>query len=130
VSLPLFQFLLWRWCARLSIWWMSLWRLARLNLQLMPTHPDLAGGLGALGVAHMALCPHGFSASAVAVATFAEQILFGGADIKAYVLPLTGTVLGCTVVFLLPLTFFLPRLVAAKQRGLLEYGVLAMGYTR
>jgi hypothetical protein len=44
VSLPLFQFLTWRWMARLLIWWRVLWAIARLDLHLIPTHPDRAGG--------------------------------------------------------------------------------------
>jgi len=55
VSLPLFQFLVWRWCARLLIWWQLLWRIAGSISGLIPTHPDRVGGLGILGVAHLTL---------------------------------------------------------------------------
>ena len=49
VSLPLFQFLLLRWYFRLFIWARFLWQVSRIELRLMPTHPDRCGGLGFLG---------------------------------------------------------------------------------
>ena len=48
VSLPLFQFLLLRWYFRLFIWARFLWQVSRIELRLMPTHPDRCGGLGFL----------------------------------------------------------------------------------
>jgi len=48
VSLPIFQFLLLRWYWRLYIWIRFLWQVSRLELSLVPTHPDLLGGLGFL----------------------------------------------------------------------------------
>jgi len=129
VSLPVFQFLVWRWCWRLLIWWILLWRIARLNLKLVPTHPDLAGGLGGLGVAHTDLMPLSFGVSAMLVASYAEDVMFSGVKLESLVLPLTGIVLGMTALVLMPLAFFAPRLLGTKQRGLLDYSVLAATYT-
>jgi hypothetical protein len=98
-SLPVFQFLLWRWCWRLLVWYVFLWRLARLDLQLIPTHPDGAGGLGGLGVAHTAFSAFSFAVSAMLVASFAEDILFGGAQAQSFVLQLAGIVVGLTCSF-------------------------------
>ena len=55
-SLPLFQFLLLRWWYRLLLWFRFLFLVSRLNLNLSPSHPDRAGGLGFLGDEH--LRPH------------------------------------------------------------------------
>jgi hypothetical protein len=129
VSLPLFQFLTWRWCWRLLIWWIVLWRLSRLDLRLTPTHPDRSGGLGGLGVAHTDLMPLTFGVSAMLVASYAEDILFASVKLESLVLPLTGIVLGMTALVLAPLVFFVPRLLTVKQRGLLDYGRLAAAYT-
>src|SRR5262245_26307192 len=82
VSLPLFQFLLWRWMARLLVWGQLLWRIRRLDLQLVPTHPDLAGGLAPLGDAHVSLGPLSFAVAAILVATFAEEVMRGHADVR------------------------------------------------
>jgi len=130
ISLPLFQFLAWRWTARLLIWTQLLWRVQRLDLQLMPTHPDLAGGLGPFGGAHFSLAPLNFAASAIMAATFAEEIMQGRADIHQVVLPLAVVVIGNTFVLLAPLLTFTPKLFETKHRGLREYGALAADYTR
>ncbi len=40
VSLPLFQFILFRWYFRIFIWIRFLWQVARCELRLVATHPD------------------------------------------------------------------------------------------
>lgn len=130
VSLPFFQFLLWRWAWRLLVWGRLLWRISRLNLALVPTHPDRAGGLGSLGVAHVDLAPLGFAASAVLAASFAEEIMFGGRAVGQVAAPAVAMVLGATLAWIAPLFLFSRRLLEVKQRGLLDYGALATTYTR
>jgi hypothetical protein len=130
ISIWFFQFLLWRWCLRLIIWTGLLGSIARMNLQLIATHPDRAGGLGGFGIAHVELGALGFGATAMLTASYAEQILFAGADPNAFVLPLAAAIVGTTGVLIAPLAIFFPRLLAVKQRGLLDYGALASGYTR
>ncbi len=130
VSLPMFQFLFWRWCWRLAIWSLLLWRIARLDLQLIPTHPDAAGGLAILGVAQVDLSPIAFAMGAVLSSSYAEQILFAGLPPAAVAVPATAVVIGGTLVLIAPLVFFSRKLVEAKQRALLEYGTLAATYTR
>jgi hypothetical protein len=129
-SFPVFQFLLWRWGGRMLIWWQLLWRINRLNLQLIPTHPDLSGGLGGFGVAHVTLALVSVGISTMLVATFAEDILYGGADVSRFVLPVAGAVCATVLLIVTPLLTFTPRLIRVKQEGLLEYGTLAAGYVR
>jgi hypothetical protein len=57
VSMPIFQFLLLRWYFRLFVWTRFLWQVSRINLQLVPTHPDRAGGLGFLTATVYAFIP-------------------------------------------------------------------------
>jgi hypothetical protein len=78
VALPVFQFVLWRWCWRLVIWWVFLWRLSRLDLQLTSAHPDLAGGLGYLGITQGYFGMLSFAASSVLAGIFAESMMFAG----------------------------------------------------
>jgi hypothetical protein len=130
VSIWFFQFLLWRWLVRLLVWTRLLWSIARLDLQLVATHPDRAGGLGGLGVAHVDLAPLNFGGSAMLGASFAEQMVFGGADPTSFVLPLAAAVTGSTLALVAPLGIFFHQLLALKQKGLIDYGALATGYTR
>jgi hypothetical protein len=111
VSLPLFHFLWLRLSVRLLIWFRVLLRLARLDLLLVPTHPDLSGGLGGLGLAHIALAPLGFAYSSIIASTQAEQIWYGGADIRGAVLPLAVAIIGGSLLLLAPLVLFIPRLI-------------------
>ena len=128
VSFPLYQFLLWRWGVRMLVWSRLVWRINRLDLQLMPTHPDLAAGLAAFGEAHMALSPLSVAVSAMLAASIAEETLYAGADVSQFVLPLTGTVCVTVLLIVVPLLIFVPRLIRVRQEGLLEYGTLAAGY--
>ena len=130
MCLPIFQFLFWRWVLRLLIWTRLLWRLSRLNLQLIPTHPDTSGGLAVLGVAHVDLALLSFAGSAILSASYAEQILFAGVPLTSFAIPIAATVVGSTLTLIAPLTFFMPKLIDVKQRALLEYGTLAAHYTR
>jgi hypothetical protein len=108
VALPLYQFVIGRWGWRLLVWWVFLWRFARLRLQLMPTHPDLAGGLGYLAVAKSHFDLICFAFSAVAAGGYAEQMMYG-ATLKGFALPVLGLVLLNLALFLGPLLFFGPK---------------------
>ena len=61
---------------------------------------------------------------------YAEQILYANVPLQTFAVSLTAAVVGGAVALLVPLAFFMPRLIDAKQRGLLEYGTLASHYTR
>jgi hypothetical protein len=130
VALPLYQFVIGRWGWRLLVWWIFLWRFARLRLQLVPTHPDLAGGLGYLPVAQSHFDILCFAFSAVAAGGYAERMMYGGATLKGFALPVLGLVLLNLALFLGPLLFFGPQLLAVKRRGLREYGRVASAYVR
>jgi hypothetical protein len=130
VALPIFRFLLLRWGWRIAIWSGFLWRLSRLHLQLIPTHPDLAGGLGYLGTAHASFGTLSFAASVPVAGVFAERMLFAGASLKELELPIFGIALINLLIFVAPTLVFFPQLLAAKRQGLLEYGVFTAAYTR
>jgi hypothetical protein len=130
VALPLYQFVIGRWGWRLLVWWVFLWRFSRLRLQLVPTHPDLAGGLGYLPVAQSHFDLLCFAFSAVAAGAYAEQMMYAGALLKGFTVPVLGLVLLNLALFLGPLLFFAPQLMAVKRRGLREYGRVATAYVR
>jgi hypothetical protein len=54
---PVFTFFLLHWAWRLCIVAIVSWRIAHLDLRLVPTHPDRAGGLGFLEQAPFAFSP-------------------------------------------------------------------------
>src|SRR6185436_8031185 len=57
ISLNVFRFVLLRWYFRLILWYLFLWRVARLPLRLNALHPDGAAGLGFLAGSASALLP-------------------------------------------------------------------------
>jgi hypothetical protein len=130
MSLPLFQFLLWRWYFRLFIWIRFLWRVSRLNLSLVPTHPDRVGGLGFLGNTAYAFMPLAMAHGALLAGLIANRIFYVGAalpDFKIEIAVLVGFLL---CVMLGPLCVFAPQLAETKRAGNREYGALAARYVR
>jgi hypothetical protein len=130
VSLPVFQFLLLRWYFRLFIWTRFLWQTSRLDLTLVPTHPDRSGGLGFLALVGYAFSPLLVAQGALVAGTIAERIFYAGATLPQFKLELVGVVVVLVFVVLGPMLVFGPKLAAAKREGLREYGTLAQRYVR
>ena len=130
VSLPLFQFLLLRWYFRLAIWARFLWQVSRIELHLVPTHPDRVGGLGFLSNTVYAFTPLAVAHGALLAGMIANRIFYLGAtlpDFKVEIAVMVGFLL-CVV--LGPLLVFAPQLAQAKRTGNREYGTLAQRYVR
>jgi hypothetical protein len=129
-SLPIFQFILIRWYYRILLWGQFLWRVSRLDLDLRPAHPDRAGGLGFLGTSTYAFAPLLLGQSVIVSAMIAGRILHEGAQLPAFKYELAGALVLALLQALGPLLVFVPGLLAAKRRGLREYGLLADRYVR
>ncbi|HZJ53636.1 MAG TPA: hypothetical protein VFD38_05810 [Myxococcaceae bacterium] len=128
VSLPITQFILLRWYLRLLIWFRFLWQVSRMDLHLVATHPDRAGGLSFLGKSTYAFGPFLFAQGALLSGLIATRVLSGGQNLLSFKLDAFGLI-GFFVLFLLgPLTVFTPRLAEAKRAGLARYGKLASEY--
>jgi hypothetical protein len=130
VSLPFFQFLLCRWYFRLFIWGRLLWQVSRIELSLVPTHPDRVGGLGFLADTAYAFSLLAVAHGAMLAGYIANRIFYLGAtlpDFKGTIAILLFFVL-CLVIG--PLMVFAPQLAEAKRRGRREYGTLAERYVR
>jgi|SRR5829696_333678 len=130
ISLPIFQFLLVRWYFRLVIWIRFLWKVSRIELCLVPTHPDQVGGLGFLAGTSYALSLVAAAHGALLAGQLANRILFLGARLPDYKAQIGVTVLFLLVLILGPLLVFAAQLSRAKHKGLREYGTLAERYVR
>ena len=130
VSLPLFQFILLRWYFRLFIWARFLWQVSRIDLQLVPTHPDRAGGLGFLSTVAHAFAPLLAGQGVMLAGVMADKIFFAGAKLTDFKMELIALVTGMLFFVLAPLLAFVPRLARTKREGLMEYGRLAQRYVR
>jgi hypothetical protein len=128
VSRPLFQFIMIRWYFRLFIWARFLWQSSKLDLNLVPTHPDRAAGIGFLASSCAAFAPLLLAHGVLLAGLMANPIFFAGAKLTNYKLEIIGGVAILLLMVLGPLLAFSPRLLQAKRTGLREYGILASRY--
>ena len=130
VSLPLIQFILLRWYFRLFIWTRFLWQVSRIELNLVPTHPDRAGGLGFLSIVTYAFAPLLAAQGVLLAGVMANKIFYASAKLTDFKMELVAMVTMMLSFVLVPLLVFIPRLVRTKRVGLVEYGAFAQRYVR
>jgi len=130
VSLPIFQFLLCRWYFRIFIWARLLWQVSRIELRLVPTHPDRVGGLGFLAATSHAFVPLLMAHGALLAGNLANQIFHAGASLTQFRLEILLLMILMVLLVVGPLLVFAPQLAAARRTGLREYGTLAQRYVR
>jgi hypothetical protein len=128
VSIPILRFILLRWYMRLFIWFRFLWQVSRINLKLIPTHPDRAAGLAFLGKSAYAFGPILFAQGVMLAGLVAERVLYQGASLVSFKLQIGGFVAFFVLAILGPLLMFTPGMARAKRKGLAEYGLLAQRY--
>ena len=130
VSVPVFQFLLVRWYFRIFIWTRFLWQVSRIELQLVPTHPDRAGGLGFLANIVYAFAPVLLAHGVLLAGLIADRIFFVGATLPQFIVEIAAVVGSLVFLVLCPLIVFGGQLSRTRRAGLSEYGVLAQHYVR
>jgi hypothetical protein len=130
VSVPIGQFILLRWYFRLFLWTRLLWQVSRLDLHLIPTHPDRAGGLGFLGTSIGAFTTLLVAQGTMLAGMIAGRIFYDGATLLSFQQEIVGAIVFFLLIVLGPLCVFTPRLQDLKRMGLLEYGTLANRYVR
>jgi hypothetical protein len=128
VCLPLFQFILLRWYMRLFIWFRFLWQVNRIELNLVPTHPDRCGGLSFLGKGSYAFSPILVAQGAILAGVIANRVLYHGEKLVSFKLQIVGLIAFFVVALLGPLLMFTPRMARVRRKGLADYGSFAQRY--
>jgi len=128
VSIPILRFVLLRWYMRLFIWFRFLWHVSRINLNLVPTHPDRAAGLAFLGKSAYAFGPILFAQGVMLAGLVAERVLYRGESLVSFKLQIGGFVAFFVLAILGPLLMFTRQMAHAKRKGLSDYGLLAQRY--
>ena len=128
VSLPIAQFLLVRWYFRLLVWFRFLFQVSRMDLHLVPTHPDRAAGLSFVGKGTYAFGPLLFAQGALLAGLIATRVLYGGQTLMQFKMDAIGLIAFFVLFLLGPLLVFTPALSRAKRAGLAQYGKLASVY--
>ena len=128
VSVPIFQFILVRWYFRFFLWLSFLWRVSRLELRLVPIHPDRAAGLSFLGRSSYAFAPILFAQGALLAGLIASQIFFAGRSLVHFKVEIVSFIAFFVAAVLSPLAVFSTKLARAKRQGLADFGTLASRY--
>jgi hypothetical protein len=130
VGLNLFRFLLFRWGWKLILWYWFLWRVSRLDLQLIPGHSDRAGGLGPLEGVHERFTPLVAALSVIECTALVESISAGALSATAVYPTLALLLLMDGVLFLAPLLVFTDKLWASRTKGVSAYMTLSARYAK
>ena len=133
VVVPLIQFFALRWIWRWIIWALFLRDVAKLRLNLLPTHTDMAGGLGFLGPAHVPMAIFPFAMSCIIAADLAFRIQFEGLTLAGLqtLLPLAfAYLLFAEFLCFGPLLVLAPALAEARLAALRDYGMLVQHHNQ
>jgi hypothetical protein len=130
ISLPILFFLLLRWMWVFVLWASFLFRVSRIDLELTPTHPDRAGGLGFLGWGLVCFALVLMAVSAVMSGGFAYEIIHRGASLSNLKYHVIVFVVLAIVILHAPLLAFTPRLARCRIRGLFDFGTLIGAHDR
>jgi hypothetical protein len=103
VSVPAFQFLLLRWYFRVFIWARFLWQVSRIDLQLVPTHPDRVGGLGFLANVVYAFTPVLLAHGVLLSGLIADRLFYDGAKLPQFTVEIIGGIGALVFLVLCPL---------------------------
>ncbi len=124
VSLPLLIVLELGWVWRVLLWARFLWLMSRLDLRLIPAHPDAAAGLRFVDYSLRAFMPLGFILGVLAAGAILNRV-HAGANPTHFKFIVVGIVIAVLAIFVCPLFIFAPRLAAERRRGTFLYGALA-----
>ena len=128
--MPLWQFLCFRWLWRLFLWFQFLGSVRNLDLQLFPTHPDQAAGLGFVGDAQRFFGVILFAFSLGSAGVIANDVMYDKMALKDFAPAIATYVVLAVIVVLAPLLLFAGTLLKTRRKGLHEYGTLSTTYTR
>lgn len=125
VSGPLFLVLLLGWLWRMILWGRFLWLISRLNLRLLPAHPDQAGGLKFVGTSIGAFVPLAFAMGATLAGPIANQVLYEGQPLITFRFAIFALVVVVLILTVGPVMVFNGPLLRARRVGIFNYGALA-----
>jgi hypothetical protein len=130
VALPAYQYFyvrtLWHWV----IWSLVLWRLSRLDLRLMATHPDRSGGLGHLVDPTIGLGVFAFGLSAVLATAWGRSSGWSRAELSVHAVTVIGLILLLLTVAFGPLLSFSHHMYRDRLEAFRQYSLLSLSVTR
>jgi hypothetical protein len=122
VSLPILLILIFGWLFRIILWARFLWLMSKIELRLMPSHPDHCGGLMFVSSSIRGFRMVAFALGSIVAGTVANHVIRERAsplDFKNIAIGLAGVVV---VLVVGPLTTFIGHLRDAKRDAMYSYG--------
>jgi hypothetical protein len=130
IALPLAQFVMYRWLWHWAIWASMLFRISRLPLVAVATHPDRAAGLGILGRPIAGFAYFALAISAVLSSAWGTQLLAHRATVKSHLAALAVFVVLMIALAVAPLLLFCGQLFRIRLATLFAYSDFATDYAR
>lgn len=130
VSRPIFLLVLFAWLWRLVVVTRLFQQLAGLDLRLVPTHPDRAGGIGFVEKLPAAFAPFFFGIAIAIAGRWGHDALYHALPVDDLRVSAALLVVGSVLLGLAPLFMFTGRLLALKRRSLVGVGALLADYGR
>jgi hypothetical protein len=130
VSLPIILFVLLQWVWRQMLWFWFLLIASRMDLQLIPAHPDRAGGLIFVEQCMWLYTPFSFAIGTIVGGGVANRVLYlrqSGASFRYTPLAVIAFVV---ILCAGPLCVFWQTLRRTRRRGIFQYGALATSMGR
>ncbi|MCI4430047.1 MAG: hypothetical protein JHC40_12875 [Burkholderiales bacterium] len=124
VARPVFIVLLLGWLWRIGLVMLVFSRLSRLDLSLVPTHPDRNGGLGFVKKLPSAFFLVTLAVSSVIASRWMHEMVYHDQTLASFKAPFVAFVVLWSAMLLLPLLMLAPRIAAMKRQALRQYGAL------
>jgi len=109
---------------------MILYRVSKLDINLFAVHPDLCGGLGFLGYSIRYFTPVAFAISATVAGNISDFMLIEGLHLAELKYAIAGYLILITLIFTLPLTSFINKLIYVREKSIFKNSDFANGMFR
>ena len=124
VSRSIYLALVLAWLWRIVLLTVLFWRIARLGLSIVPTHPDRTGGVAFLERLPTAFAPVVLAVGCVLASRWAHDAVYHGLALPSLKIEMIAFVVASVLLCVLPLLAFAGPLKRAKKQALLDYGAL------
>ena len=124
ISIPIFQFLFFRWIWRYFVWILLLFRLSKAKLNLKSTHADKAGGLGVLMQVQRSFNLLFLTGSIVVSGELIVRLTKNPDSFMTIRNEIIGYIVISVILVLFPLLFFAGKILKTKQEALLDLSKL------
>ncbi|MGC1647315.1 MAG: hypothetical protein WA741_15970 [Candidatus Sulfotelmatobacter sp.] len=130
VGFPMILFVLLRWVWRQMLWLWFLIIVSGLDLQLIPAHPDRAGGLIFVEQCMWLYMPFSFATGTIVGGGAANRVLYLRQSVASFRYVPLAVIAIVVILCAGPLCVFWRTLRQTRRRGIFQYGALATSMGR